>query len=136
MSNPKDSRTEKKHNFTSIEQAANYLKEVTDDVAQIKAGKKKSQNERAGAKVSLALEEDRKKYLNYCINQIKDKRAKALLALKISGHSNAELAAYFGVPIDMINQAEKEALEMVKVAIHKLKNDPRSVAILGGGLKH
>ena len=131
----------------NFEQAINKLK--ADD----KAAPAKIHAEAKGQDVSVALPEDRKKYLLYCISLLKHvdgdltkhlpenirtiysgremaNMVKAFLTMQIHGISKEMIAKRTGIPFKIVDDFDFMAQIAVKRAITQAKN--KGIPILGG----
>ena len=127
------------HQFNSIEEASNYTKDLKS-----KLKRKASMEE---FPITMAMPEDRVKFLEYAIslmtkknlsfyNVAKIKCAKAVLSLISLGYTYPAIASYLrknGFPnttIQNVNDVEREGVEMGMKAIEKVQNT--KVPIIGG----
>lgn len=92
----------------NFEEAANVIKEKREKI-------KRGETQEGERPVSVADIEDRKKFLRYAINFLKDRRLKTLLLLRLAGYSHKEIAWHFGrIKPEIVRALEIEALQRVK----------------------
>lgn len=131
--------TDENHQFNSIEEAGNYVKDLKDKL------KRKASFEEFP--VSCAMPEERLEYIKYGISLMtrqnlpfadmrKVKRGRAVLWLVAIGYTFPAIAGYlkkqgFGdVTIEKIREVEKEGMRYVMDAIAHVKNN--KTPIIGG----
>jgi DNA-directed RNA polymerase specialized sigma24 family protein len=120
---------DKQHIFKNADEVVNYMAEKNSDADN----RKNVSAKKAKQPITTAMPDDRKAYLIYCASFLKDRRAKALLNLRIMGASHREIAQKFNVPVGLVQKLEIEALKKAKEVIKKVKNNPLSVPLVGGG---
>lgn len=133
---------EDKHRIFNIEQAGNYLKELKNKlVAKIKGAVSSE------AKISMALPQDRRKFLTHAISLLDNVSRdnlhlfckvtgkslnvyscteladlfKQLLTLRVTGYSIRQIAFILKTPAEILEKVELIALAAVDEAIEKSK---------------